>query len=194
MKMFGDIKIRMATEDDAAALLAIYAPYILKTGITFEYAVPTEEQFRERIRRVLEKYPYLVAEKNGEIAGYSYAKEFGERAAFSRSVETVLYIREDVRGGGIGKRLYGELECILKKQNVTNMYAAVAYRETEDATITHASPKFHLAMGYEKKAHFTACGHKFGRWYDIIWYEKMIAPHGKDPKPFVPITVLDTEL
>ena len=100
MKTLGDIKIRMATEDDAAALLAIYAPYILKTGITFEYVVPTEAQFRERIRHVLEKYPYLVAEREGEIVGYSYAKEFGERAAFSRSVETVLYLREDVRGGG----------------------------------------------------------------------------------------------
>ena len=159
----------------------------MKTGITFEYAVPTEAQFRERIRHVLEKYPYLVAEREGEIIGYSYAKEFGERAAFSRSVETVLYLREDVRGGGIGRLLYTELERILKMQNVTNLYAAVAYREHEDETLTHASPKFHLAMGYEKKAHFTACGYKFDRWYDIIWYEKMIAEHGKNPLPLVPI-------
>ena len=187
MKIFGDIKIRMATEEDAHALLAIYASYILKTGITFEYAVPTEIQFRDRIRHVLEKYPYLVAEKNGEIVGYSYAKEFGERAAFSRSVETVLYLREDMRGGGIGRMLYAELERLLKKQNVTNMYAAVAYRETEDETITHASPCFHLAMGYEKKAHFTACGYKFGRWYDIIWYEKMISEHGNNPPPLIPV-------
>lgn len=187
MKAFENVKIRMATEDDAAALLAIYAPYILKTGITFEYVVPTETQFRERIRHVLEKYPYLVAELGGEIIGYSYAKEFGERAAFSRSVETVLYLREDVRGGGIGRMLYTELERILKKQNVTNLYAAVAYRENEDETITHASPCFHLAMGYEKKAHFTACGYKFDRWYDIIWYEKMIAKHGENPLPLVPV-------
>lgn len=193
MKTFGEIKIRMATEADAAELLAIYAPYILKTGITFEYAVPTETQFRERIRHVLEKYPYLVAEKNGEIVGYSYAKEFGERAAFSRSVETVLYLKENARGGGIGRLLYGELERLLKQQNVTNMYAAVAYRETEDDTITHASPKFHLAMGYEKKAHFTACGYKFDRWYDIIWYEKMIAPHGENPPPLVPVARIDKE-
>ena len=187
MKNAETVKIRMATEEDAATLLAIYAPYILKTGITFESVVPTETQFRERIRHVLEKYPYLVAEKNGEIVGYSYAKEFGERAAFSRSVETVLYLREDVRGGGIGRMLYAELESLLKKQNVTNMYAAVAYRETEDETITHASPCFHLAMGYEKKAHFTACGYKFGRWYDIIWYEKMIAEHGENPPPLIPV-------
>ncbi len=181
-----NITIRTATPSDASALLEIYAPYILKTGITFEYTVPTEAQFAQRIRHVLEKYPYLVAEKNGEIVGYSYAKEFGERAAFSRSVETVLYVRENERGSGLGKLLYGELERILKKQNVTNMYAAVAYRETEDETITHASPRFHLAMGYEKKAHFTACGYKFDRWYDIIWYEKMIASHGENPPSLVP--------
>ena len=187
MKNLKNITIRMATEADAKTLLDIYAPYILKTGITFEYIVPTEEQFRERIRHVLEKYPYLVAERDGEIIGYSYAKEFGERAAFSRSVETVLYLREDVRGGGIGRMLYVELERLLKKQNVTNMYAAVAYRETEDETITHASPEFHLAMGYEKKAHFTACGYKFDRWYDIIWYEKMIAEHGENPPPLIPV-------
>ena len=182
-----NITIRMANPSDASALLAIYAPYILKTGITFEYVVPTQEQFRERICHVLEKYPYLVAERNGEIIGYSYAKEFGERAAFSRSVETVLYIKENARGSGIGRFLYGELERILKKQNVTNMYAAVAYREEEDDTITHASPRFHLAMGYEKKAHFTACGYKFDRWYDIIWYEKMIADHLENPMPLVPV-------
>ncbi len=177
----------MAAPADAAALLAIYAPYIEKTGITFEYVVPTTEQFSERIRKILEKYPYLVAVKNGEIVGYSYAKEFGERVAFSHSAETVLYIKENERGHRVGTLLYTELERLLKMQNITNMYAAVAYRETEDDTITHASPRFHMAMGYKKTAHFTNCGYKFGRWYDIIWYEKIIAEHGKNPAPFLPL-------
>ncbi|MBQ8497390.1 MAG: N-acetyltransferase [Clostridia bacterium] len=187
MKNINPVTLRKATEADAKALLDIYAPYILKTGITFEYVVPSEEQFRARICKISAKYPYLVAERNGEIVGYSYAKEFGERAAFSRSAETVLYIKENARGGGIGRLLYTALESILKEQNITNLYAAVAYRETEDDTITHASPRFHLAMGYKKAAHFTSCGYKFDRWYDIIWYEKMIAPHGAEPKPFVAV-------
>ena len=187
MKNKENISIRMAAPADAAALLAIYAPYIEKTGITFEYVVPTTEQFSERIRKILEKYPYLVAVKNGEIVGYSYAKEFGERAAFSHSAETVLYIKENERGHRVGTLLYTELERLLKMQNITNMYAAVAYRETEDDTITHASPRFHMAMGYKKTAHFTNCGYKFGRWYDIIWYEKIIAEHGKNPAPFLPL-------
>ena len=185
--MMEKIEIRMARPNDAKALLGIYAPYILKTGITFEYEVPSEEAFRERIEKVLEKYPYLVAVENGEIIGYAYAKELGERAAFSRSVETVIYLGSDQRGKGLGRLLYSELERILRLQNVTNLYAAVSYREQEDETITHASPLFHLSMGYQKAAHFNKCGYKFGRWYDIVWYEKLIAVHGECPSEFLPV-------
>ena len=182
------IKIRMATPDDAEHILAVYAPYILETGITFEYEVPTVEAFRGRIENVLKKYPYLVAERNGEIIGYSYANPLGERAAFSRAAETVLYVKKDARGEKIGSRLYGTLEEILKKQNVTNICACIAYREQEDETLTHASPKFHAACGYKKIGHFTKCGYKFGRWYDLIWMEKFIGEHGENPPEFVPVS------
>ena len=182
------IKIRMAMPDDAETILAVYAPYILETGITFEYEVPTVEAFRGRIENVLKKYPYLVAERNGEIIGYSYANPLGERAAFSRAAETVLYVKKDARGEKIGSRLYGTLEEILKKQNVTNICACIAYREQEDETLTHASPKFHAACGYKKIGHFTKCGYKFGRWYDLIWMEKFIGEHGENPPEFVPVS------
>ena len=182
------IKIRMATPDDAEKILAVYAPYIMETGITFEYEVPTVEAFRGRIENVLKKYPYLVAERNGEIIGYSYANPLGERAAFSRAAETVLYVKKDARGEKIGSRLYGTLESILKKQNVTNICACIAYREQEDETLTHASPKFHAACGYKKIGHFTKCGYKFGRWYDLIWMEKFIGEHRDDPPEFVPVS------
>ena len=185
--MTEQIKIRMATPADAKALLDIYAPYILQTGITFEYEVPQEDVFRKRIESVLEKYPYLVAESEGKIIGYAYAKELGERAAFSHSVETVIYLNGGQRKKGVGRLLYGELERILKKQRITNLYAAVSYREQEDETITHASPLFHLSMGYRKAAHFNKCGYKFGRWYDIIWYEKHIAEHEEIPGEWIPI-------
>ena len=183
----GKLEIRMARPEDAKALLAIYAPYVLQTGVTFEYEAPTEEAFRKRIETVLKKYPYLVALDDGRITGYAYAKELGERAAFSRSVETVIYLERTCRGKGIGRLLYGELERILRLQNITNLYAAVSFREIEDETITHASPLFHLAMGYRKVAHFSKCGYKFGRWYDIIWYEKHISAHGENPGEFIPI-------
>lgn len=73
------ITIRTATPDDAAALLAIYAPYVTKTAITFEYEVPSEEEFRRRIQTTLEAYPYLVAKRGGKIIGYVYASAFHTR-------------------------------------------------------------------------------------------------------------------
>ena len=185
MSMKSKVTIRPATTDDAKCLLEIYAPYILKTGVTFEYDVPTEEAFAERIRKISGKYPYLVACLDGAIIGYAYAKELGERAAFSHSVETALYIAWDARGQGVGTLLYGELERFLELQNVTNLYAAVSYRENEDETISHASPRFHLASGYHKAAHFNKCGYKFGRWYDILWYEKHIGEHSENPGEFI---------
>ncbi len=182
-----DIRIRMATLSDAESILAVYAPYILETGITYEYEVPSVEAFRGRIENTLKRYPYLVAERDGEILGYSYAGPLGERAAFSRAAETVLYIKKEARGLHLGTLLYEKLEEILKKQNVTNLMACISWRDEEDETITHASPKFHAAMGYRKVGHFTKCGYKFGRWYDLIWVEKIIGEHQDEPKPFVPI-------
>lgn len=185
------ITLRMVTPDDTESLLRIYAPYVLCTGVTFEYEVPTEADFRDRITKTVEKYPYLVACKNGVPIGYAYAKALGERAAFSHSVETAIYLSRETRGKGVGTLLYGELERILKMQNVTNLYAAVSYRDQEDETISHASPYFHMAKGFHKAAHFKKCGYKFERWYDIVWYEKYIGEHSEHPKAFVPMSMLE---
>ena len=185
-----DIVLRMATPEDADVLVRIYAPYVLYTGVTFEYEVPTEKEFRDRIRKITEKYPYLVACLDGIPIGYAYAKALGERAAFSHSVEAAIYLSREIRGKGVGTLLYSELERILKMQNVTNLYAAVSFREQEDETISHASPHFHLAKGFHKAAHFLKCGYKFSRWYDIVWYEKHIGDHSEHPADFVPIGML----
>ena len=96
-----DIRIRIATEDDAEALLAVYAPYVIKTAITFEYEVPTLEEFRGRIRHTLQKYPYLVAERDGTILGYAYVGPFHERAAYDWAVETSIYVEENLRRCGV---------------------------------------------------------------------------------------------
>ena len=113
--------IRVATEADAEEILAIYAKYIEQTAITFEYVVPSIEEFRGRIRHTLERFPYLAAEKDGKIAGYAYVSPFKERAAYDWSVETSIYVDMEQKRSGIGRKLYEELENILKQQGILNV-------------------------------------------------------------------------
>ena len=101
--------IRVAALDDAEELLKIYAPYVRETAITFEYEVPSPEEFRERIAHTLEKYPYLVAEHDGKIVGYAYVSPFKERAAYAWAVETSIYVRREGRRQGVGRALYAAL-------------------------------------------------------------------------------------
>ncbi len=181
-----DITLRTANTDDAEALLGIYAPYVKSTAITFEYDVPTTEEFKRRISATLEKYPYIVAEMDGKPVGYAYAGVFKERAAYDWAVETSIYVSMDRKRHGIGKRLYEELEARLKKQNILNLYACIAYPETEDEYLTKDSVAFHHRLGYELIGQFHRCGYKFNRWYDMVWMEKFIGEHS-DPAPeFIP--------
>ena len=92
-----NVQLRMATIQDAEILVGIYAPYVQTTAISFEYEVPSVEEFSRRIAEVLEKFPYLVAEHNGEVVGYAYAHPYGVRKAYSWSVELSVYIRRDCR-------------------------------------------------------------------------------------------------
>ena len=112
------LRIRTAHLSDAPALRAIYAPYVEKTAITFEYTVPDVEEFAARMRATLRRYPYLVAERGGELVGYAYAGPFGTRAAYDWAVEMSIYLREDQRHQGTGRRLYAALEAVLRAQNV----------------------------------------------------------------------------
>lgn len=178
-----NINIRTARPEDAEELRDIYAPYVNNTAVTFEYNVPSVEEFTERINNTLKNYPYLVAEINREIVGYAYAGNFHSRPAYQWGVETSVYIKENMRGMGIGRELYSELENSLKKMNVLNMNACIAYPQTEDEYLTKASQSFHEYMGFTKAAEFHLCGYKFNRWYDVIWMEKMIGEHTANPIP-----------
>lgn len=178
------LKIRAASAADAEKLLAIYAPYVEKTAITFEYDVPSVEEFAGRIRRVLEKYPYLVAEQDGEPVGYAYAGSFHDRAAYSWAVETSIYVDQNKKKTGIGKKLYDALEAVLKEQGILNMNACIAYPETEDEHLTKNSVEFHAHLGYRFVGEFEKCGYKFDCWYNMVWMEKHIGEHHKgQPAP-----------
>lgn len=189
--MSDGLKFRTAKAEDAEALLKIYAPYVKDTAISFEYEVPSVEEFGGRIARTLERYPYIVAEKDGVIMGYAYVSTFHERKAYDWAVETSIYMRRECRGNGYGRQLYQALEDILKKQHVSNLYACIAYVEPEDEHLTNASMHFHERLGYKLTGTFKKCGYKFNKWYDMIWMEKIIGEHPENPEPFIPFCELD---
>lgn len=142
--MQGKWSIREAKLEDAAELLAIYAPYVEKTAITFEYTVPSVAEFAERMQQVQQRYPYLVAEQDGKLLGYVYAGPFHERAAYDWAVETSLYVRQGVRRTGIGTALYAALETCLQEQGILNLNACIAYPEEEkDPYLSLDSVRFH---------------------------------------------------
>lgn len=186
------MKIRTARADDARSLLQIYAPYVKNTAISFEYDVPTEEEFRRRITDTLTSYPYLVAEENGKQLGYAYASVYHGRRAYMHSVELSVYVDENRHGEGIGRALYTELESLLTRQNVFNLYACITHAEEEnDPYVTSGSVLFHEKMGYNLCGDMHCCGYKFGRWYGTVWMEKVIAGRPETPQDFIPFTNLD---
>ena len=126
------IEIHEAKEADAAGLLAIYAPYVEHTAITFEYEVPSLEEFTDRIRQTKTKYPYLVAKQDGKVLGYAYAGQFHAREAYAWAVETSIYVDESCKHMGIGGKLHAALEKALKEQGFLNMNACIAYAPKED--------------------------------------------------------------
>lgn len=180
------MKIRVATKQDAEELLQIYRPYVEETVITFEYEVPSVEEFQHRILHTLEKYPYLVAEEDGRIVGYAYAGAFKERAAYDWAVETTIYLAKGSRKKGLGRKLYAALEDALRMQHILNLNACIGYPEMEDAYLTRNSADFHAHLGYRLVGEFKQCGYKFGRWYNMVWMEKMIGDHDDNQEPVVP--------
>jgi len=189
-----DFVIRPASPEDAEALLNIYAPYVRETAITFECEVPGLEEFRQRIENTLKRYPWLIAEAEGQALGYAYTGPFKARAAYNWSAETTIYLRSDRRRQGAGRRLYQALEAVSKAQNVQNLYACVAWPETEDSRLTRNSAGFHAHMGYRMVGEFRRCGYKFGTWYSMVWMEKLLGGHPEDPGPFVPFPEISPRL
>ena len=182
-----NITLRSAAADDAARLRGIYAPYVDGSAVTFEYQPPTEAEFAARITDTLKRYPYIVAEIDGRAVGFAYARAFRPRAAYDHAAETTIYIVPEAHGIGVGRALYERLIDILRAQNVTDVYACIATTDRAyDPNLTDASPKFHARLGFSEVGKFPACGFKFGRWYDMIWMGRQIAPRSDAPPEFIP--------
>ena len=151
-----NLTIRFADPGDAEALLEIYRPYVEKTAVSFETAVPSVEEFRGRIRRILEHYPYLAAEKDGALLGYAYAGPFVGRAAYRWSAEVTIYLREDQKKKGIGRMLYARLEELLKARHITNLYACIGFpRKRRTNTLPETVWNFTPTWGTAWQENFT---------------------------------------
>ena len=183
------ITVRNASLADAPRILEIYAWYVEHTVITFEYDVPSLEEFEGRMRRTMQKYPYLVIERDGRIEGYAYAGAFVGRAAYDWACELTIYLDPEARKRGLGRALYEAMEKALGAMGVLNLYACIGYpRGGDDEYLSTNSADFHAHLGFEKIGTFTACGYKFGRWYDMIWMEKIIGQHRAGQAAIVPFT------
>ena len=180
------ITIRSAVPDDARDLLDIYSWYVRNSAVTYEYDVPSEEEFRRRIRVTLEKYPYYVAEEDGTVLGYAYAGAFRTRPAYGWAAELSIYLSPEARRKGLGRMLYQALEDALGKMGILNLYACISWPETEDEYLDKSSPAFHSHMGFVTVGEFHRGGYKFGRWYSMIWMEKIIGGHCSPPMEVVP--------
>lgn len=188
------ICIRTASSKDAEEILEIYTPYVEKTAITFEYEVPDLEEFKLRISNTLKKYPYLVAEKDGELLGYAYTGPFVGRAAYDWTAEVSIYLKENRRKMGLGRILYHALEEISRAQNILSLTACIGFPEKEDEHLTKNSQQFHEHLGYKLVGQFHKCGYKFGTWYDMVWMEKMIGAHPENPFPVICFPDLNAQM
>lgn len=177
------ITVRNAVLEDAGRILEIYSYYVQNTAISFEYETPTLDEWRARMARTMSRYPYLVVEEDGVIQGYSYAGSFVGRAAYDWSCEMTIYLDHNVQKRGMGRKLYEAMEQALKKMGILNLYACIGYPDRDDKYLTTNSAGFHAHLGYTKVGTFHKCGYKFGRWYHMIWMEKIIGEHGEN-QPF----------
>lgn len=182
-----DIKFRLADVSDTKEILDIYAPYITDTAITFEYDIPSIEEFRGRIEHISLEYPYVVCTYKDEIIGYAYAHRYGERAAYQWDVELSIYLDMNYKSLGVGKLLYNKLIEIVKLQNVRNIYACIT-------SANEKSLKFHEKLGFEFIGIFKNTGYKFDSWYGVNWMGIAVGDINEKPEPVKMINEVDSKL
>jgi phosphinothricin acetyltransferase len=172
--------IRFAEPRDAAAIQAIYAPYCEATAVSFEAVPPSAEQMAERIARISATYPWLVCEADGQIAGYVYACQHRERAAYRWAVDVTVYVEANHQRRGLGRALYTSLFAILRQQNYIKAFAGITLPNP-------ASVGVHEALGFQPVAVYRGVGFKLGQWRDVGWWQLELLPESANPPEPTPI-------
>jgi phosphinothricin acetyltransferase len=152
--------IRPATPSDAAALAAIYNPFVVHTTITFEEQQVRPPEMARRVEETLAVLPWLVEELDGQIVGYAYASPWKARSAYRFTVESTVYVAPDAARRGIGERLYRALLDDLRKRGIHTVIGLIAL--PNDPSIA-----LHEKLGFVKAAHLKEVGRKFDRWVDV---------------------------
>jgi len=176
--------IRLASPTDAVAILAIYAPYIRNTSLTFETGVPPVADFANRIRSYMEYFPWLVYEEQGQVRGYAYASRYREREAYQWSVECSVYIHDDHHRSGIARKLYSVLFELLKAQGFTTVYAVINL--PNDPSVA-----FHESMGFRYFATYEKVGYKLGKWKNVGWWQLQLNDYIMEPPAPIHFSQLD---
>lgn len=177
--------IRLVDIKDTLSILSIYSQYI-DTPITFEYNLPTEKEFKERIENIIQTYPYLVCENNNKIIGYCYAHRFMEREAYNWNAELSIYLDKENTSKGIGKKLYSALINILKYQGIKNIYSKIVLPNIQ-------SEKLHNHFGFKNVGMLHNVGYKCGKWHDIVIFEKNISSYYNNTTNTIPIKEISNE-
>lgn len=179
--------IREATEQDLPAMLEIYRPFVEHTTVSFEYACPSPEEFRQRFLGITAQFPWLVWEEDGVVLGYAYGSRPFERIAYHWCAESSVYLAPSAQGRGVGRALYAALEDILTRQGYRVLYGLI----TEENEV---SRKFHEALGFTLCGHFRHAGYKNGKWLDVVWMDKRLQPDGNPEKLPIPWKELEETL
>lgn len=160
--------------EDAGQLSDIYRPFCEDSCVSFETEAPGPGEMAARIERIQRKFPWLVDEREGRVAGYAYASPHRERAAYRWAVEVTVYVHEAHRGRGVGRALYTELFARLRSQGLFKAYAGILVPNP-------ASQRFHESMGFTLVGVYSRIGYKLGAWRDVGWWQYSIQPEIDEP-------------
>ena len=160
------LMIRAATEEDAAAIAAIYAPYVEASTVTFELEAPDAATMARRMAEIQTRgLPYLVADEDGVVAAYAYAGPYRPRAAYRFTVEDSIYVREQYARRGLGRQL---LIALIEQCRAAGCHRMVAGMGGEN----EASIALHAALGFVRVGVLREVGYKFDQWVDVTLMQR----------------------